>query len=129
MTLQLIDAHCHLHDERLWSPVSPSSRHKFDGVLSRARSAHVSHVVSCATHENDWRTLEQLMGQQQPNDSPKIVPSFGIHPWWAGEVSLEHMESLKSLRDTLARHPRASVRLAKLQLEVALTFDAEMESI
>ncbi|EGZ30507.1 hypothetical protein PHYSODRAFT_310392 [Phytophthora sojae] len=112
MTLPLFDAHCHLHDERLWSPSSPSSRRKFDGVLSRARNADVTHVVSCATHEQDWRALEQLIQQQQQqqNNSLAIVPAFGFHPWWAGEVSLGGSgEGLRPLRDTLARHPGASL--------------------
>ncbi|KAE9047846.1 hypothetical protein PR003_g536 [Phytophthora rubi] len=110
MTLPLFDAHCHLHDESLWSAISPSSGHKFGGVLSRARNAHVSHVVSCATHEQDWRALEQLMEQQAQDISLTIVPAFGFHPWWAGELSLgDSGEGLKPLRDTLMRHPGASV--------------------
>ncbi|KAG6611672.1 TatD related DNase [Phytophthora cinnamomi] len=109
MTPPLIDAHCHLHDERLWSIISPLSRRNFDGVLSRARNAHVSHVVSCATHEQDWRALERLIEQEQHDSSLTIVPAFGFHPWWAGELSLEDSEGLEPLKDTLARHPGASV--------------------
>ncbi|OWZ24001.1 TatD related DNase [Phytophthora megakarya] len=106
MSLPLIDAHCHLHDERLWSNGSQSSRHTFEGVLSRARTTHVSHVVSCATHEQDWKVLEQLM---QRETSPRIVPAFGVHPWWARDLVSMTGESLASLRDTLVRYPTASV--------------------
>ncbi|KAG7392268.1 hypothetical protein PHYPSEUDO_001372 [Phytophthora pseudosyringae] len=106
MTLLLIDAHCHLHDERLWSSSSPSSRRAFEGVLSRARNAHVTHVVSCATHEQDWRVLEQLLGQLKHDSSLQMVPVFGVHPWWAQELS---PDSLQPLRDVLTRYPEASV--------------------
>ncbi|POM78527.1 TatD related DNase [Phytophthora palmivora] len=105
MTLPLVDAHCHLHDERLWSNGSLSSRRTFEGVLSRAHNAHVTHVVSCATHEQDWLVLEQLMRHET---QLKIVPGFGVHPWWAHELSMPS-ESLKSLRDTLTRYPTAIV--------------------
>ncbi|KAF1794405.1 hypothetical protein PC129_g462 [Phytophthora cactorum] len=109
MTLPLIDAHCHLHDERLWSSGSPPSRHTFKSVLSRVRKAYVTHVVSCATHERDWRVLEQLMEQQKDNNSLNIVPAFGIHPWWAQEVSPMTLDGLKPLRTILTRYPAASV--------------------
>lgn len=114
MTYPLIDAHCHLHDERLLSSSSPPNCQRLEGVLSRARSAHLSHVVSCATHEQDWRVLEQLMEQQKHDRSLKIVPAFGVHPWWAQELAPMIPDGLKPLRDTLTRHPRASVRLAKI---------------
>ncbi|KAL4155094.1 hypothetical protein PRNP1_007208 [Phytophthora ramorum] len=109
MTSPLVDAHCHLHDERLWSVSSPSSRRTFEGVLFRARNAGLSHIVSCATHEQDWRVLERFVGQQERDNSLKIVMAFGVHPWWAQELSPMTPENLRPLKETLARHPTASV--------------------
>ncbi|CAI5701167.1 unnamed protein product [Peronospora effusa] len=110
MTWPLIDAHCHLHDEHLHSFISSSSIQRFENVLSRARSVHVSHIVSCATHEEDWRILEQLMEQQKHDSFLTIVPVFGVHPWWAQEMRLIRSSApLKTLRDMLILYPKASV--------------------
>ncbi|CAI5714826.1 unnamed protein product [Hyaloperonospora brassicae] len=112
MTIRrLIDAHCHLHDDRLGSPSSPSSRQRLKGVLARARVAHLSHVVSCATHEHDWHVLQQLMEQQRAmsDRSLVIVPAFGLHPWWALDLTSRTTDTLASLRDMLTLYPSASV--------------------
>jgi Tat protein secretion system quality control protein TatD with DNase activity len=109
MARPLVDAHCHLHDERLWSPISPSGRRKFEGVVARARRAQLTHVVCCATHEQDWRVLEELMEQQKEDVSLKIVPAFGVHPWWAPELSTATPDGLKPLRDLMTKYPVASV--------------------
>lgn len=39
-------------------------------------------------------------------DELQVVPSFGIHPWWA---QADTPNNLASLKDTLLRHPTASV--------------------
>ncbi|CAI5732328.1 unnamed protein product [Peronospora farinosa] len=110
MTWPLIDAHCHLHDEHFHSFSSSSSIQRFENVLSRARSVHLSHIVSCATHEEDWRILEQLMEQQKHDSFLTIVPVFGVHPWWAQEMRLiKSSVPLKTLRDMLILYPKASV--------------------
>lgn len=106
MTLSLVDAHCHLHDKRLWSNESCLRRQLFEGVLFRAREAHVQYAVSCATHEEDWRALEHLIEQQKYMSILKIIPSFGIHPWWSHRAN---PDSLEQLRDILMRYPAASV--------------------
>ncbi|KAF4128719.1 TatD related DNase [Phytophthora infestans] len=109
MTLPLVDTHCHLHDERLWSSDSPSSRRAFEDVVHRARNANITHVVSCATHERDWRVLELLMEQQKDDKAVAIVPSFGIHPWWAHDLWSTTLDSLDPLRNVLTRYPASSV--------------------
>ena len=109
MTWPLIDAHCHVHDEHLWSLRSSLSYQRFEGVLSRARSVHLSHVVSCATHAHDWQVLEQLMTQQKHDRLLTIVPAFGVRPWWAQELAVSKSDGLQSLREILSRYPRASV--------------------
>ncbi|CAH0487882.1 unnamed protein product [Peronospora farinosa] len=101
MTWPLIDAHCHLHDEHFHSFSSSSSIQRFENVLSRARSVHLSHIVSCATHEEDWRILEQLMEQQKHDSFLTIVPVFGVHPWWAQEMRLT--KKFSSIKD-ITRH-------------------------
>ncbi|KAI9911471.1 hypothetical protein PsorP6_008932 [Peronosclerospora sorghi] len=102
MMSPLIDAHCHLHDDRLWSTTSLPNCERLQGVICRARTAYLSHIVSCATHEQDWRVLQQLM-EQQKDKSLRIVPAFGVHPWWV------YGDDLTTLREMLTLYPTALV--------------------
>jgi len=68
----MIDAHCHL---QLLSGNVP-----MDLILSRARSARVTAIVSCACSVPDW--ISPLHSEEQ---LPRIFHQFGVHPWWAKE--------------------------------------------
>lgn len=68
--LQLFDAHCHLQDERL--------RAGLPQALARARAAGVERLLCCGTRESDWADVRKL-AEAHPE---KIIPSFGIHPWY-----------------------------------------------
>lgn len=106
MAFPLIDAHCHLHDKQFRPSGTLSNHQVLTDVLLRAQNARVSHVVSCATHEEDWRVLEQLMEQQGHRKYLTILTAFGIHPWWAQKCT---SSSLQLLRNILMRYPAASV--------------------
>jgi Tat protein secretion system quality control protein TatD with DNase activity len=96
------DAHCHLHDARL-----KSISHE---VIQRAICGNITHLVSCACYEKDWSLLEHFVSTIAER-SLKIIPSFGVHPWWASDASPNY---LSILRDKLEQHPHAAVRLGHL---------------
>ncbi len=72
--LQYVDAHCHLHDHRIVKDVS--------GIVQRAGDAGVTHMVSCATMEENFDATATLARQH-----PAIVPCYGIHPWFLASLS------------------------------------------
>ncbi|MCF8075574.1 MAG: TatD family hydrolase [Desulfotignum sp.] len=72
--LHYADAHCHLHDHRIVKDVP--------GIVQRAEYAGVTHMVSCATMEDNFETTAMLARQY-----PAIVPCYGIHPWFLGSLS------------------------------------------
>lgn len=85
----MIDAHCHLQDERL--------RNGIEEVVARAQSAGVRRIVCCGTKEKDWPEVLALK-QKYPD---YIVPSFGFHPWYLKERSREWVMVLEGfLKDT-----------------------------
>ncbi len=84
----LVDAHNHLHDERL--------RPHLSQVIEAARRAGVSHVVVNGTCEADWPQVA-AMAVAQPRF---VVPCFGLHPWSVGGASA-------GWRDALLRHLEA----------------------
>ncbi len=72
--LQYADAHCHLHDHRIVKDVP--------GIVQRAADAGVTHMVSCATMEENFETTATLARQY-----PAIVPCYGIHPWFLDSLT------------------------------------------
>jgi TatD DNase family protein len=59
------DAHCHLH--ALPAPLQPP---------------YPPRAVVNGTHPGDWQLVADLAAAH-----PWIIPSYGLHPWWAGPVS------------------------------------------
>ncbi|MCF8091210.1 MAG: TatD family hydrolase [Desulfotignum sp.] len=72
--MQYVDAHCHLHDRRIAQDVS--------GIVQRAADAGVTHMVTCATMEENFGATATLSRQY-----PAIVPCYGIHPWFLDSLS------------------------------------------
>ncbi|MDD5255391.1 MAG: TatD family hydrolase, partial [Candidatus Omnitrophica bacterium] len=81
--MMLVDAHCHLQDERIGAGI--------DALIARAREAGVSWVVCCGTEERDWQDVLGLK-EKYPGF---IVPSFGLHPWSLKERSKDWEEELE----------------------------------
>lgn len=69
-----VDAHCHLHDPRIVNDIP--------GVVQRAKAAGVTHMVTCATMEENFESTSALARQY-----PGIVPCYGIHPWFLTSLS------------------------------------------
>ncbi|ETV68589.1 hypothetical protein H257_15565 [Aphanomyces astaci] len=97
MTGRFVDAHCHLQDPRL--------RTSLPEVLRRASEHGLTHICTCSCNEDEWNNFPSLV-QDIASPTPKIVPAFGLHPWYAGDASPSYLDSL---RTTLQRYPSALV--------------------
>ena len=105
----MIDAHCHLQDERL--------QNNLDAVITRARSAGVQRVVCCGVEESDWESVLQL-NKRYPDF---MTPSFGLHPWYVKNRSADW---LKKLEGYLTQTPSG---VGEVGLDFALTDYEETE--
>lgn len=78
----MIDAHCHLQDERFAADIG--------AVLERAQAAGVTRMVCNGTGESDWPRVAELAATY-----PAIVPAFGLHPWFVRERSADWLARLR----------------------------------
>ncbi len=87
--MNYLDAHNHLHDERL-------APHRAD-IFAEMRRLGVTRAVVNGTRESDWNAVTALgFG----------TPSYGLHPWWVKERSAIWDQRL---RDILAAAPDAAI--------------------
>lgn len=70
--MPLLDAHVHLQEEVLEGLVPQ--------VLARARAAGVGYLVTNGTHALDWERTREIAAADA-----RIVPCFGLHPWFVAE--------------------------------------------
>jgi TatD DNase family protein len=68
------DVHCHLQDDRFGGGL--------EVVLDRAEQAGVTHLVCCGTREEDWDAVLDLARRK-----PAVIPSAGLHPWYADQAA------------------------------------------
>lgn len=90
---RLFDAHQHLH----FASLAP---HR-EQVIADLRSIGLAGAVVNGTAEAEWPEVAALA-----QEHPWIIPSFGVHPWDAGNRSPEWETTLRA---SLAAHPRAAV--------------------
>lgn len=83
---RLYDAHNHLQDERL--------RGERTGILGALERERVERVVVNGSCESDWEAVLELA-----KNCPRVVPSFGYHPWYVRERTADWLEKLESLLD------------------------------
>ena len=112
-TMQLVDTHCHLQDERLSAFI--------DAVLVRARATGVCLMVCCGTGEKDWLQLDRLAA-----GNPDILPAWGLHPWFIADRSPHWLETLRQL---LEAHPKAPVGEVGLDHAIDEASYADQESV
>ncbi len=93
MTLTLYDAHNHLQDDWLAPHLGK--------IAAQLTALGLRTAVVNGTCEDDWARVSALSLQH-----PWVFPSFGLHPWDAGNRSPAWLESLSA---TLAAHPGAGV--------------------
>ncbi|MBK9990575.1 MAG: TatD family hydrolase [Verrucomicrobia bacterium] len=93
MTFAYHDAHNHLQDEWL----APH----LDKIADQLTALPLSAAVVNGTCEDDWARVSELSRR-----FPWVVPSFGLHPWDAGNRSPDWLEKFSAV---LAAHPKAGV--------------------
>src|SRR5204863_2209442 len=81
----MIDSHCHLTDPRLFS--------QLDGVLSRARNAGVTRIITIGTEPADDRAAIELC-----RNRPELRCAIGVHPNYCHEVEFEVVAQLRELQ-------------------------------
>jgi len=97
--MHFCDAHNHL--------AAPALAEHVPAILPALTAAGVSHVVVNGTEEADWSTVAALAASV-PAQHPALhlTPSYGLHPWDAGNRSPAWLETL---RHYLEADPRAAV--------------------
>ena len=91
--MNFYDAHAHLQDAEL----APH----YARVFADLATAGVQRVVTNGSSEADWPTVATLAAAH-----PVVLPSFGLHPWDAGNRSPSWQNALLAQLDA---HPRAAV--------------------
>lgn len=81
MNVRLFDAHNHLQDERL-APHLPD-------ILQALPRAGVVRMVVNGSSEEDWPQVMALA-----KTVPQVIPSFGCHPWYVKDSTLNWKEVL-----------------------------------
>ena len=86
MTMRLYDAHNHLQDERFGA--------QDDALVAACVREGVAKMVVNGACEADW---PQVLALAQRH--PQVVPSFGCHPWYVGERTVDWRQNLVKLLD------------------------------
>lgn len=89
----MIDAHNHLHDDRL-APWRTE-------ILAELSALGVQRAVVNGTRESDWEQVAALAREHS-----WIKPSFGLHPWYVAQRSHDWGEKLCAALDA---HPHAAI--------------------
>jgi TatD DNase family protein len=84
--MRLVDAHCHLEDESLYS--------RLDSVLRDARAAGIVRILTCAVTPEQWPRSAEIARQY-----PEVAFALGVHPWFATEESLQQLDGLRRARE------------------------------
>ncbi len=87
--MRFFDAHNHLHDERFGG--------RQGELIATCREAGVVRAVVNGSCEDDWPDVAALARLH----ADFVVPSFGLHPWYAHERSPAWIQSLTSALDAM----------------------------
>ncbi len=109
----LFDAHNHLQDIRFSADIAE--------VLHRARGLGVTYDACCGTNPDDWSAVETLASGDR-----RIVPSFGLHPWYLEQRTEDWLEILEAF---LKRNPGAGVGEIGLDHALATRRDEEQAAV
>jgi len=88
-----LDAHNHLHDARL-------APHR-EALLPALKQLPVGRAVVNGTREDDWAAVHSMSSSH-----PWIIPSYGLHPWYAPNRSEAW---LNRLRERIENEPGAAI--------------------
>ena len=84
--MRLYDAHNHLQDDRL----APH----LDAILPTLGPVGITRMVVNGSCEEDWPAVLKLAQRE-----PRVLPSFGYHPWYVGERTPDWQRELIRLLD------------------------------
>jgi len=87
------DMHLHLQD-------IPDAQ-MLKSILKLAEHLQTGRFVSNGTRPEDWPAVEKLAAEDR-----RVVPFFGVHPWFAGKLPKDWYETLEGF---LKRNPAAGV--------------------
>ena len=110
--IRLIDSHCHLLDEPLFS--------KLPEVIQAAFVCGVSQFIVPCSHAHDFPVLAQLLRQYDC-----VIPAFGVHPFYVAETDLA--TALTQLELHLRQHPQAMVGEIGLDFADKTLSDEQLE--
>ena len=110
--IRLIDSHCHLLDEPLFS--------KLPEVIQAAFVCGVSQFIVPCSHAHDFPVLAQLLRQYDC-----VIPAFGVHPFYVAETDLA--TALTQLELHLRQHPQALVGEIGLDFADKTLSDEQLE--
>ena len=83
--MQLVDAHCHLTAEAFDG--------RLDAALEGARAAGIVALVTNATCPDDWEAQREVAAR-----FPEVRFTWGIHPWYVRDDSLDALGRLRGAR-------------------------------
>jgi TatD DNase family protein len=86
MRVRLYDAHNHLQDERLANVAATA--------LDQSFAEGLSAMVVNGSCEEDWPQVLALAERH-----PEVIPSFGYHPWYVSERTVQWEEKLAGFLD------------------------------
>jgi len=86
MNPRLYDAHNHLQDERL----AP----QLEAILAALPREGIAKMVVNGSREADWPLVRSLAKR-----CPRVIPSYGYHPWYMKERSAEWQAALAGFLD------------------------------
>ena len=84
----LVDSHAHLQLDPLFGQIGVALN---NAVTTRVHAI----IVNAVCPGVDWERVETLSSSSLVAQSPLLIPSFGLHPWWIGEM-LKATETLPS---------------------------------
>lgn len=71
---RFFDSHCHLQEpEIMWD---------IEEIMARWQQNCGRTIVCCGTKESDWHSVAQIASNYE-----KVLPCFGVHPWFVEDVS------------------------------------------
>ena len=95
------DSHNHLHD--------PALAPRLDAIAAGLRDIGLSRAVVNGASETDWPDVAALARRHE-----FVLPSFGLHPWDAGNRTPRWLDVLRAALDA---HPRGSAHVGEIGLD------------
>lgn len=102
--MRYFDAHNHLQDARFAG--------RQDELVAAAIDSGVARMVVNGTREADWPQVAELARRH-----PEVLPSFGCHPWYLGERTLQWPSELVRWLETTPGAVIGEIGLDRWMLE------------